>query len=798
MSIKTKVLAGFMFLFFLVNLYLPANQGEPGTLKIFGTIKDAEGKPLAGVEVKVISYAGVQEKDRERETKSGNRGKYAIEGVPENSTYVAILVSHPDFISSRKSFRPESYETGEIACDFVLKKGGTISGTITSASGPVKDARISTRSKERTLGVQFTKSDAKGHYSLNVESGEHTLTADHKDFKPEKKEVAVKVGEKIVLDISFKKGISISGKVVDKKDQPVEGADVSAFIREGYSATTRRTRTDSKGNFVLQGLKEGKVSIGVYHKNYTVKRETAAAGTTGLKIVLDAGMKIKGRVIAADNSKPIEDFTIYAAPSDGIYQINYPKKIKISPGGKFTCKDSVDPDRKYHIIVSAPGYSYTLLEKIDLTKLPAGLEVKLSPGKTLKGLVLSKDNKPVAGARIREIMKEFPELQRYNLDRFAFLKNAKTGKAGEFVLENVFPGGIKLSISHPGYQAFEQEAVPRGADAAVTFRLSPGFSISGQVSRSNKKAAGLKIMVYLKKRDRFYRPKSTSTDGAGKYVLEHLAAGPYGVYVSEGEGMNQSMLRYADVDIVDQDIKLDFKPLGDRRVFGTVYLDGKPVKGAAIMVSTAGDKKDKKRLCSVISGAGGRYEVIDLPAVPVVLDASKRDMSRTQRIYASDTVDLAKLKETQHKIILKKEMRVVLKTGEQAPVFSAKKLDGKTLRLADLRGKIVIMDFWATWCGPCIKEIPNIKKLYEKYKSKGLEIIGISLDTDRKALEDYIEKEKLLYPQLFDGKGWETGLTKTYGVWAVPSTFLIDKKGIIRAVNLRGEELEKEVKKLIR
>jgi peroxiredoxin len=145
-----------------------------------------------------------------------------------------------------------------------------------------------------------------------------------------------------------------------------------------------------------------------------------------------------------------------------------------------------------------------------------------------------------------------------------------------------------------------------------------------------------------------------------------------------------------------------------------------------------------------------------------------------------------------------KKIQAALVEGAKFPDFGdVKDLDGKALSLADYKGKIVLVDFWATWCGPCVAELPNVLKTYEKHHAKGFDIVGISLDNTKDKLTKFIEDKKMPWRQYFDGLGWKSKLGAKYGVNSIPATYLLDKEGKIIAKNLRGDALEEAVAKAL-
>lgn len=138
--------------------------------------------------------------------------------------------------------------------------------------------------------------------------------------------------------------------------------------------------------------------------------------------------------------------------------------------------------------------------------------------------------------------------------------------------------------------------------------------------------------------------------------------------------------------------------------------------------------------------------------------------------------------------------------GDEAPEIAMAGIDGKELKLSSLRGKMVLIDFWASWCGPCRRENPNVVGAYDKYQkakfktAKGFEIFSVSLDQNADAWKAAIDKDALTWKaHVSDLKGWQNGAAAVYGVTSIPMSFLVDENGIIIAKNLRGLELHKQL-----
>lgn len=191
----------------------------------------------------------------------------------------------------------------------------------------------------------------------------------------------------------------------------------------------------------------------------------------------------------------------------------------------------------------------------------------------------------------------------------------------------------------------------------------------------------------------------------------------------------------------------------------------------------------------------------DLPLFMAVRDSLRKTIPNSEYFAGfRDEVDHMEqqAKATQLQEEQQSKLDNLIPVGSEAPGFSQASPEGKQIALSDLRGKVVLIDFWASWCRPCRMENPNVKKVYDRFHNKGFEILGVSLDKDKSAWTGAIKQDGLPWKHVSDLAFWNNAVAQQYGVSSIPYTVLVDRDGKVLAKNLRGPALEAKLAEIFK
>ncbi|MES2388154.1 MAG: TlpA disulfide reductase family protein [Bacteroidota bacterium] len=319
---------------------------------------------------------------------------------------------------------------------------------------------------------------------------------------------------------------------------------------------------------------------------------------------------------------------------------------------------------------------------------------------------------------------------------------------------------------------------------------------------------------------------SAELDAKGEFILQGKAPeyGLYSVFIPVGEETITSEFPL-DSNTVTLNFSVsksrrdpDFDPASSaspemqhfadfRKTFMSFQKQGEGLKGR---YSSASESKDEKAMAAVVKTYDSltkayivslKHDIAARPTKPLSVFFT-RFLDFNGDIGFLDSI-AGKIKDEKVKGIaidyfLKKvEMAKRTSPGALAPELSLKTPVGKDWKLSELRGQVVLLDFWASWCGPCRRANPEVVALYKKFKDRGFTVAGISLDEDMQKWRKAIVDDKLTWPHASDLKGWYSSAAKIYKVESIPTSFLLDKNGVIVARDLSHDELEAKIEELL-
>ena len=807
---------------------------EPGTT-IGGIVKDEAGHPIEGAVVDVYAppteYEGTNRVFSLGKLNTDAQGRWHLDVAPRNLGEVWMSVEHPHY---RRNGGRASRNLDSVV---ILKKGLSVTGRVVDASGkPVKWARAVIGHDIWGTNPPTATTNELGDFTLeNCDLGPTIVTVQAEGFAPRIQDVRVADPTAHVEFHLTEPGSVLRGKVVDIRGKPVAGAILGAdtWRRDTGRSTSGLRPTTTAG---LNGKTAPKdvVLYDVFKADYMRSRLVPLTASDREQIItLHPQLVITGRLTDAETGRPLPKVRLlrglkYEWRQETDWAEN--EAIEIT-GGRYTTRFDM-PCEAFFVRVDAPGYEPAASRAFRSTEGSQTFDFALRRDEAQRsGVVLLPDGKPALGAEVVIDTRRMGFLmQAGQYDRRANVPKVTAGPDGRFTFTPPGDPFLLIAFSDAGYvHAFPDEFAKSGE-----LVLRPWGKIEGEVRIGGQPAPNQQVEFgpgAFQRGERWYAftyGYTTVTDQQGQFAFDRVVPIPGAVWrvvTNAASPLGSSAWGWQErVEVKpNQTARVRIGGKG-RPVIGRVVVDGTPeppvdwTKNQPVVIHVPHeelkDSLDWREFASHFD-KDGRFHVEDVPPGKYVLEVTVNAASYPTVRGAEAEIGHVRITVTVPETpagqpdapldlgTITAELFETLKVGDRAPEFTVPRIVGKgrgdQLRLSDYQGKLVLLDYWATWCGPCLAEMPAIKDIQKTFGSDArFQLIGLSCDETAEVAERYIKENGLIWTHGFAGNllaGVNAG--KVYKVRSIPATFLIGPDGRILAKNLRGTELKEAVRKAL-